>query len=173
MAAPAAMQKRKYAFRDAKGQVGRMVVLIGGADSNGVETNYIALANLLQAVSNAHVSLDINPAADRAYGAQAVYETVEDKAQLTFTAALADGGTIHRWQVPAPKAAIFQADGQTVDQAQADVVALVGAFETYVYPASSATAPMAAYIGGFRVKRKLQRRMNVFTKSANLDEPAE
>lgn len=170
MAVPADLKKRKIVFRDAKGDTSRLTVLVGGADEAGVEANYTTLRNHVEAISNCGVNDDNNPVPLIPYGVQAVYENVEDGALLTFQDPT--NGSLHRYKIPAPKAAIFLADGETVNQAQADIVSLISDFETFVYGAYLAPSPLT-YLAGVRVRRKMHRRMTIFTKSGNLDEPAE
>jgi len=171
MAAPVDTTVRSYGFRDAKGQVAKVRIIIGAATPAAIETDAADFTTKSQAVSNAHVYQTVDPAPinKRTYGTSAEYNTVEDKMQLTFTDTV---GNLHRFEIPAPKSASFLADQETVNPAQTDVAALVTAIGTYVYGRYNDTAPLA-YVGGVRVRRKLQRKMNIFVKDPTLTEPAE
>jgi len=169
MAAPATGLKLGFSFRDAKGQVARMRVLIGDATNAAVITDQNTLRGHLAAVSNASVLTSNNPAATPTYGTAATYVDVEDKARLFFKDPL---GGIHRFEVPAPKAAVFKADQQTVDNAQTDMAALITDFATFVYGHATDTAALA-YLGGFRARRRTIRKMSIFTLDSSLTNPAE
>ncbi len=108
------------------------------------------------------------------YGTAAVYESVTDKASFTF---IDSSGQLHRFSCPAPKSAIFLADEVTVDQANAlveayiDVITNEAAAVSFV--CTRAGVAILSYAGGLRTKRPNRKRVSIFTKSGNLDEPAE
>jgi hypothetical protein len=166
---PAALQLISYRFRDAKGNVARMSVVIGDATPTAVEADAATLKGHLQAVSNAHVSIVLTDYTDQAYGTAANYLDVEDKAVMTF---LADG-QLHRFQVPAPILGIFLADQETVDPANAAVVALAGDFTTFVYTRGVTPSLMSSFIGGTRARRKLHRKLTIRVKNPALTGPGE
>lgn len=169
MAAPVATLPVTYGFRDSKGQVAHMRVIVGAATVAAVYTNIVALGTLIAAVTNASVfnNLDANQADKESYGTTATYPDIEDKMVLTYKDAI---GHLHRYQVPCPKSAEFLTDGETVDQAETNMAALNTAFNTYVYGFFNDTAPLT-YLGGTRVRRKLQRRFNIFTRNPALSGP--
>jgi hypothetical protein len=167
MATPADMRKLSYTFRDSKGNVTRSTFKIGDATGTAIETDYAALQNHLQAISNATVSQSSLAAPNRTLGTSATYEDVEDKLVLTCTDTQ---GGIHRFQIPAPKSAEFLADQETVNLAETNMALVVTDIQTFVYGFRTDTAPLTV-VGGIRQRRKLHRKTNVFTRSANLDEP--
>jgi len=170
MAAPVAAAFTAWGFRDAKGNTVRLRCLVGTATSAGLITQQGNLGPLLQACSNAHVyAITTADAPDRAYGTSAEYNTVEDKAQLTFVGV---DGSLHRYQVAAPISGAFLADQETVNPANTAIAALVTFFQTYVYGRAADTSPLT-YIGGSRVRRRQHRRLNIFVKDPTLTEPAE
>lgn len=169
MAAPASILSLGFTFRDSKGLTGHMRMLIGGASVAAIFTAYNSLQTALQAVSNAFVHQNSAPDKNYTYGTSARYDTIEDKAALTFRD---EWGALHRYQIPAPISTIFLADQETVNMANADVATLVGLFQSNVYAHSTATAPLVG-VGGIRQRRKMQRKANLFTLSSNLDEPEE
>lgn len=171
MAAPADAQFRTMGFRDAKGNTSRMRVLLGAATDAALQTAFNTLQGHVQAITNA-AEYDTNNgtlSAHRAYGTSAEYNTVEDKAVLTF---VSQQGTLHRYQVPAPKTAIFMADQETVDATQADMAAVITDFQTSVYGLPADTAPVT-YVGGTRIRRKLHRKATIFDKNPALTGPEE
>lgn len=171
MAAPATPILWSYVFRDAKGNTSRMKMILGAADNAVNTVNANVLKAHLAAISNAHVD-DANDAAPinkRIYGTSGEYDTVEDKAVLTFTD---DIGNLHRYQVPAPKAAIFSADQETVNPANAAVASVITDMSTFAYGNYNSASPLV-YIGGVRLRRRMQRKVNIFIKDPTLAEPAE
>jgi len=164
MAAPATARRYSFRFRDSKGNVAHMRFLIGAATVAAADGDAVTLLGHLQAISNAHVSRVDAFTPDYAYGSTAEYETVEDKAAMTF---LDQQGKLHRFQVPAPIATDFKTDKETVNSAQADVANVITDIGTFVYGAIADTSPMA-YVGGIRVRRRFQRKFNVFTLDPTL-----
>ncbi len=172
MAAPAAAQKLAFRFRDVKGEVARMTVVVGGATPTAVEANAATLKGHLQAISNAHVSLVITDYTDAAYGTAATYQNVEDKAKLSWSL----NGTIHRYQLPAPISTLFLADSETVDKSQGGMVNLLADFNSFVYaPDVAISGPFltTGFLGGFRVRQPMHRRLNIYIKDPTETIPAE
>ncbi len=169
MAAPAYANRRAYQFRDAKGQTARMTVLIGAADAAGFAANADTLRNHLVAMTNAYVSQVGGAVIAHTLGAAATYLDVEDKAQLTF---LDVSGRVHRYAVAAPISAAFQADGETVNAAQAAVAAVIADIVAFGYGSPLDTAPLA-YVGGIRGRARFKRRFNIFTKNPTLTDEGE
>ena len=108
------------------------------------------------------------------YGTSAEFDSVTDKAVMSF---IDSAGQIHRMQIPAPKAAIFLADKITVDRAQTDVAAyinlMVNGPENVYFNSTRGGLQFSSFAGGLRTKKPNRRRTTIFTKSGNLDEPAE
>lgn len=162
-----------FTFRDAKGDVSRVSVFVTDATYAAATNDMTTLQPLLTALTNAVLvnakgPLTSSPAA-AGYGTAAEFDTIEDKAVLSFVTST---GAIHRYQVPAPKSGIFLADKETIDPAQADVAAFTaGVVANKV--SSRDGALITAYIGGVRLRKKLHRRVNIYTKAPNLTIPAE
>jgi hypothetical protein len=115
------------------------------------------------------------------YGTAAPYANAEDKAVLTYqTAPISNPFNLFgkmRISIPAPILALFLADQETVDPANASLVTL-----TTKLLATDASGGVFAdgrgfqptqFIGGVLVRRKQQRKLTLYTKSPNLDEPEE
>ncbi len=111
--------KQNVTFRDSKNQTSsvswwtindtttsRDVV---GSDADNKVASLAALSNAV--IASTH-GFHEGPPTAVVSGSSAQYGEIEDKAVFTFQTA---AGEIHRYQVPSPKAAIFQADGETVD----------------------------------------------------------
>lgn len=162
-----ATARQYYTFRDAKNQTAVVGFYVTGGTIDDQNAGAAAIQVTLQALTNAHLEggtgpAPIGPTAPVA-GTNAVFANVEDKAAFVFDTAT---GAIHRLSIPAPKAAIFQADGETIDYGNAAVAAFVGA-----YVANAVTrdgAHITESIGGGRTRARTRRRFNVRTRNPAL-----
>ena len=157
---------QSYTFRDAKGNVSTTRLFVDtAAHAAAIRAALDALTN---ASLNAAHGIDAISPLPATYGAAGQFQSVEDKAHLTFTDA---SGQAHRYSVPAPLAAIFLADLETVDPANS----LVGAFSTAILAGAFSRNGIAvtAFIGGVRIRRKLHRRLDIFTKNPAETGPGE
>lgn len=154
-----------WSFADAKGRVGRVQMWVTYGNLTDAATKVTALDGAIIGLSNGNAyrsggvvgSFDGPPG----YGATAVYEDAEDKAVMTFQDAM---GAIHRYSIPAPKQAIFLADGETVNPANALVTAFTGAMTAAsgtAFVSSRSQIALTVFLGGFRQKRRMQRRLNI------------
>jgi len=124
-------------------------------DAQAIVAALTALTNAAQ--QNAKGAFTSSPTANT-YGTAATFQDVEDKAMLTYQTAT---GQNHRYQVPAPLAAIFLADAETVDSANGLVAALTAAM---VGKGASADGVLiSAYVGGIRIRKRLKRKFNIYT----------
>jgi len=149
-------------YRDAKGQTSVMKFFVVAAsaavaltDAQAIVAALTALTNAAQ--GNAKGAYTTSPSTN-VYGTNATYETVEDKAMLTYQTST---GQNHRYMVPAPLAAIFLADSETVDPSNGLVTALSAAMVGKA--ASGDGVLIASYVGGIRIRRKLKRKYNIYT----------
>lgn len=170
MAAPAASLQFTYSFRDARGYIARMKVIIGDATNSAVVVDANTLVGHLRAASNAFAEINTDTFKPLTYGTAATFENVEDKAVLTFRST--DTGRLSRFSLPAPKSAVFLADQMTVDTSNALISAVINDFTTFVYANDQATAPLA-FVGGLRTRRRNQRKINIFTLNPAGTGPAE
>jgi len=170
MAAPVVAQMCSFGFRDAKGNVTRTRVLIGGATIAAVQANVGTLRGHLAAISNAHVyNITYATGNDFTYGTAATYLDVEDKMVLTFY----DVNTkLHRFQFGAPISAKFLADQETVNGSDTDVAAVITDFQTFCYGSTADTSPLTV-IGGVRRRNRMHRRFTLLTKNPSLTGPGE
>jgi len=160
-------------FRDAKGNTARVSFFV---DSGGTAiTQHAAAAAVItamEALSNAIVQAYKGPATNPSiavvYGANATFASIEDKAIFTFLTA--DGST-HRYQIPAPLEAIFLADGETVDPSNTAVTAFTSAVVANTVGRTGTAITFGAF--GTRIRRKMRRRINIFTKDPSLSGPDE
>lgn len=163
---------QSYTFSDSKGQVSTERMFIGAADDATAATDAHDILTALQALTNATLynakgAYNTAPG-PHTYGTTAEYETIEDKAMMVFQT---DTGAIHRYLVPAPKSAIFLTDKETVDPTNGLVTTYVTAM--LAAAVSRDGTAMNAFIGGVRLRKKLQRRFNIFTKNPALSGPGE
>jgi len=170
MAAPATARAVSLSCRDAKGNVSRIRVTIGDATTAAIETDIANLVTHLNAATNAHWWYPASsPLGDKTYGTAAVYQSVEDKAVLTFKSSLA---VLSRFKIAAPKSAAFDTDGETVLSTETNIAAVITDFTTFVYGRASDTSPLA-YVGGIRTRVRFQRRFNIMTKNPAETGPGE
>lgn len=164
----------RVTYRDAKGNTARVSFFVA---NTGTLTSQSAAASAvitaMDPLTNAARQSNTGPATEGAqevvYGTNANYGSVEDKAVFVFQSAT---GAIHRFQIPAPVAAIFLPDGETIDPGNA----LVGAFATAVTANATSRAGDPITFGsglGTRIRRKMHRRLTIFVKDPSLNEPAE
>lgn len=164
-------------YRDAKGNTSHQKFYIdqGGATLIQIQTDMAAFITAFSALSNAALqsATGIVPIYGVAqYGTHATggaYESVIDKAVMVYQDT---AGTLHRYEVPAPKIAIFKNDKITVDPANSLVVAfnalMAAAWANGETVCSRQDLPLANYMGGFYKARKIRRRLNVLVLQPDL-----
>lgn len=112
-------------FDDETGEAASMKFTLAGlADVTG----FAALVAVLDAISDAAINGMSFTATDAALvgaAADGDYSTAQDKALFTFSSV----GGQYQMAIPAPDAAIFLPDKETVDPSNADVIAFVAAIE--------------------------------------------
>lgn len=168
---------QSYSFRDDKGQVGKVLMYITDAAPAGALTKGSNIYTALQALTNAAPDgargAYTAPPAAHTFGADADYESVESKAILTFQTSV---GSIHKYQIPAPLETLFEADGETVKTPDGGGDAqqiLLNTFVTAMVAGACSRdgVAIASYVGGTFIRRKMQRRFNVFTRNPALTGP--
>jgi len=182
--------RQAVSYRDHRGHVGKTSfyynysnaaaanVLDAQAGVQDILTAILNMTNgLLVSVSGLASQVE-NP---QQYGANAQFANAEDKARLWYTTSKVVGGVTDFAKasllIPAPLVAIFYADQETVNPANALVAALTAALGT-VDGAGGAPCDrrgylFGAFIAGELLRRRFQRRITLWDKSANLDEPEE
>lgn len=160
-------------FRDAKGNTATFSFYV--LNSGTAITQQTAANNVLtaaEALSNAFLQNFRGPSTRQGspvvYGANATYANVEDKAVFTFQSTT---GAIHRYKIPAPIEAIFQADGETIDNSNTLVVAFVAAMIANAVTRDNEAIAFGA--NGVRARVKMRRRANIFVFAPDLVGPEE
>lgn len=168
-------------LRDARGHIGKVGTYVtyddtvaGSGDASAghgedFQTQVLALSNAV--LVNATGPGGKSPAPNQ-YGATSVYQNAEDKLRIRVLAA---DNTIHTFNIPAPLLADFEADAETAKgSAIAAFIALItGAAVATSQFTTRAGSPYVASLGGSLVRKKFQRKLTIYDKSANLDEPEE
>lgn len=164
-------QRCTATFRDAKGNTSKITFFVDGSVSANAAAT--AMSNVLAAttpLTNAVLQSATGPflvaQQEVVYGTNSTYATIEDKAVFTFQTAT---GALHRPQIPAPKAALFQADGETIDNSNALVIAYVAEIIADTVTRDGEAIGFGA--NGTRVRRKTHRRFGNFTKNPALTGP--
>lgn len=165
--------KQSCTYRDAKGNTARVTFYVSPSGTLTTQNAAaVAVITALDALTNAHRYSATGPATEAAqpvvYGTNSSYASVEDKAIFTFTTAT---GAIHRFQIPAPLASIFLADGETIDSANTLVTAFNSAVVANVVSRDSDAVTFGA--NGTRIRRKARKRLNIFVLAPDLVGPAE
>jgi hypothetical protein len=118
----------------------------------------------------------------RTFNSSGDYLTVEDKAVFVFASAT---GSLHRFQLAAPLASIFMADSVTVDTTQAVVKQFIADITATAFGGTNPNVLilraacdqdsniLKSYVGGYRARRKMQRRFSIFTQNPALTGPGE
>lgn len=184
------INKQSMSMRDARGHVGKMRFyykldnsLVGAFDNAAGAID--AAVTALAAASNAAI-IDVTGINEFGLfsplfrGTAAQFADVEDKARLVFL--YGDSGptaefSLVRLEIPAPKLAIFYADQETVNSAVPLMVAITTALSTIDATGGRFTNRAGLvyvnFVGGYRIRRKLQRKLTLYDLSPNLDEPEE
>lgn len=160
-------------YRDAKGNTARVSFFVANTGTTATQFTAANTVNAaIDALTNAVVQSAIGPATgprqEVVYGTNATYAGVEDKAIFTFQTSTGD---IHRFQIPAPLASIFLADGETVDPTNTAVVAFVSAVVANCVSQNGEAITFGAF--GTRIRRKMRRKLTIFIKDPALTGPGE
>jgi hypothetical protein len=169
--------------RDARGQVGRtggyatVATSVVGSYDNTVGLALaagVALRNMSNMSNIGGYGLLAEVADPSAYGTNAEFPNVEDKARLLY---LMSDDTQSSFEIPAPKLVEFLTDGETVDPAGTHLIALTAALTAVganaEAPTNKAGATYVKFIAGMRVRRRFQRKTTIWTKIPALSGPEE
>jgi hypothetical protein len=167
-------------YRDAKGNTGVFRFFVSWTDAaatrddlasqiGSVVTAYSALTNAaLQSIKGGGAG-EYGVAQYGAHASGGAYESIVEKAVMVFQDA---SGTLHRYEVMAPKIAIFEADKVTVNPAGTGVATFISAMSTAgthnVQLCSRSGILLTNYMGGFFRARKIRRRLNVLVLQPDL-----
>jgi hypothetical protein len=175
------IQRNTFGYRDARGHLGKVGVYVAWDDA--VAGSEAAGAGLVNAVRNAVTALTNGALASTTgllgripvsgvYGTAATYLPAEDKLRLTMQAS---DGTLHSFNIPSPLVSAFEADQESaLASAIATLVAALKAAPiTSAFICTAAGATFSTSLGGILVRRKFQRKLTIYGKSSNLDEPEE
>lgn len=178
---------QSYSYRDAKGNTASIRLYLDSSatvaqawqngDNLQVDFNQLTNGAPMQAkgpfTSNPHSTT---------YGNTTNFQNIEDKAVFVFTDA---EGSIHRYMIPAPLETIFDNDSETLLITNAHVQQLVSDMLNAAYGAATPTTgntkavvgrngtPLTYFAGGFRLRKRLHRRANIYTLNPSLTGPEE
>lgn len=159
-------------LRDFRGFTARVTGQFVAADAAAVVTAADAFINAVVAMSNANevarTGVDSGPVTPLAYGTNAQYANVSQKARLVFVDA---AGASHALSVPAPKVAIFLADQVTVDSTNAQIVIIKGLAAAGTLRFGK-DALSGIYLSGFHSDRRRKRPINQWTLNPSGTGPA-
>lgn len=178
-----AMNRGSVTLRDGKGFTRTWHYYLntnGDTAANGV-TLAQSLASTWAAMSNAAVQSTQGYSSEYGViqrGANSEYQSVQQKAILVMQD---NAGTLHRFSLPAPKIAIFLADGVTVDKTNTLVqnwVAAMGATgsppaASTIFSANRDGGWFATFVGGTFQGKGVPHRVNITILDATLTNPEE
>lgn len=155
-------------FRDDKGQTATVRFFVNNTTQALAATSAALVVTALAACSNAAVQAvrgpsNMSPTA-LVYGTDAEFEDIEDKAVFVFETA---AGSIHRYMVPAPKASMFNTDGETIDFSQTEPDALRSQMIGQSVCSRDGNV-LTISIGGTRLRKPQQRKFSVITRNPAL-----
>jgi hypothetical protein len=126
--ADAATWRTVVRFRDARGFVGLHTFFTQAANIVAARVHAEAVFTVLEPLTNATREQAwgayTTPPSNPTPGAQDIYLSVQDRAEMVFTTAT---GNVARYRIPSPRITIFHIDGVTVDRSNADVAAWASA----------------------------------------------
>lgn len=149
-------------FRDSRGFTSTMKFRVTGATPAALASAAQTVITAIQGITT--LALQSKNGPENADPTEVVYPTfaefgsVEDIAVFTFQTA---AGALHRFRIPGPAAAIFLADGKTVDKTNTAVVAYVSAVTSNCVDAAGNGIDFGAT--GIRKKGHTRRKLGVFT----------
>lgn len=159
-------------FVDAKGNKKRLTWWQFDEDLPTSRASAYVLAGFIAGLSNANwqnggglIHTDNLPLQR---GVNAVYPSVEDNLVLIFEDTT---GQFHKYEIPAPKEEIFLADGETLDTTNTDVLGVYSYARAHGI-CGRAGNTMVDFTGGYRVRKRMQRRITLYTSNPALDGPA-
>ena len=158
----------RIGFRDARGFVYYVAGYTSASGEAGANTNAQAIFTALANISNADAQISggclLGPRTAFAPGGSANY--ADGATRLVYAWQDGDGST-HRWRVPAPQTGLFEADGVTLNQTDALIVALNAAMATAVI-CSRAGIPYQLTLGGVRERGRQRRHLGLGTLAPSL-----
>lgn len=161
---------QSYNYRDDKGQTGSVRMFIIADTQADAEPLASDIADAIDAMTNAHHDSSIGAftsvAGDITRGTDALYERIEDKAVMEFRTT---AGAVHKYQIPAPKGAIFMTDGETVDQTNGLVTTFVTAM--LAGAGSRDGVALGRFVGGVLGRVPLRRKFSIETRNPSLTGP--
>lgn len=177
---------QSFTYRDAKGYTWRLQTHISYVDTSAatIDNGYIVGGTIRGALSGLGpgtlpVTNSVFQAATGIYGAKvafaygtaAQYLNAEDKLELAL---LDSGGSVHKFGIGSPVIAAFLADQETGKGSQlADVVAAFTTPSGAAFACTPNGLPFVAAVGSLLIRRRQRRKVSIYTKSSNLDEPGE
>jgi hypothetical protein len=154
-------------LRDARGDEYHFRYYVSAADIPAAVTAATAVYTALGAATNAAICRAwgfVNTNNLTPYGGTGNYQDKEDQAKLVFQN---NALQLVSYTVPAPKAAMFLADGETVDPTAATL-----GYNLAAALAANATdkfgVTLANWLGGKRLRRRAQKKVTAWTRTPGL-----
>lgn len=172
------LTQESVTYRDAKGDTATVRFYILEDTALPGEAGTIA-GNVIAAISALSNAVEIRRTGPSSqildpfqYGATANYQDAVDKLRFTWLDA---AGAPHRMDIPAPKDTAFLADQETASgTALANLITAMSAVSAGGAKVVSRDGSAFGHsLGGLRARRRFRRKLTLYSKSPNLDEPGE
>jgi hypothetical protein len=160
--------RQTITFRDARGFTSWMKFFVQGNTDVQARTRATTIVNLITPATNAALQttggIYVQPPKPIVYGAVAKFENCEDKCRLVFATIHGAPFTI---DLPAPKSRLFRADQETYNRQDAVANGLANAFMANGVATRDGEF-VTTFIGGYRLRVPLRRRLSLPNKSPDL-----
>lgn len=178
--------KQELTLRDAKGHIGKIHFFYSFDPSAAVDWlaaagGVGAILTALEAMSHLAVvgvgGLNSTGYDPNQYGSTTGYFQAETKARIVYQVENAGFTTVKnitRFEIPGPVDGLFYADKETINPTATLVAALTTALQTVdAHNGQAVTRTGLIFgpcLGGKLIRRKVQRKLTLYSKSPNLDE---
>jgi hypothetical protein len=163
---------QSLSFRDVKGKTAWVRSYISAADrgtASGLVASFWlpAFTGASTAGLNNYIGPRPKPPGPPVYGNGSMYKDAEDKLVCHLTTAV---GTVHILALPAPYASMFLADGETVNVADARMVALIDAMTARGMCTRDGEL-LTGFVIGLRGRVVLRRKAGLYVLNPQLTTP--
>ena|SRR5215831_3043672 len=166
------LSRQTWTWRDFRGFTAQNRLYANDAAGAATDVQVIvpALTTVLVAATNAALQAvtglgqnELGAAQYGVGGTSHAYANIEQKAVFVMQDA---AGNLHRFELPAPKLAMFKADLKTLDPAAtltANIITALLATSNGVFFSTRQGTQIINFMGGWSRERKLHKRMNTLT----------
>lgn len=148
MALEVGSKKHVIVFTDPDENTAKMTMYTISGQAGTIGALLRAVTNCaIERASTLTIMTNVGDSPDSGFWTAGVYDSVSDKALLIFQDTL---GNHHKFMLPGPDDADFEADQKTVNRLQADIAALIQHMLANII--TIAGTALAEYVRGYRIK---------------------